>query len=183
MIKILFVCHGNICRSPMAEFIMKDIVKKQGIESKFYIESAATSTEEIWNGVGNPVYPPAREELKKHGITCEGKRARQMTAADYDRFDYIIGMDRMNLRNMLRIAGGDGESKLSLLLDYTACPGDVADPWYTGDFVRTYEDITAGLAGFLKYLREHEERKISSEAAKIQENMPKLSQIMVDIAQ
>lgn len=154
MIKVLFICHGNICRSPMAEFIMKDMVKRQKIEKEFYIESAATSTEEIWNGVGNPVYPPAKAELKKHGINCEGKRARQMTKADYERFDYIIGMDSMNKKNILRISNGDSDGKVSLLLDYTSAPRDVADPWYTGDFVKTYEDITNGINGFLEYLND-----------------------------
>ncbi len=155
MIKILFVCHGNICRSPMAEFILKNMVSIQGMTDKFYIESAATSTEEIWNGIGNPVYPPARAELKKHGISCEGKRARQMTAEDYTRFDYLIGMDSMNKRNMIRISGGDVAGKISLLLDYTAHPRDVADPWYTGEFSRTYKDIEEGLIGFLEYLRKN----------------------------
>lgn len=115
MTKILFVCHGNICRSPMAEFVMKDLVKKAGLESQFYIESAATSTEEI----GNPVYPPARRKLAEHGISCEGKTAQQLIRTDYDRFDLLVGMDRANLRNMRRICGGDHDGKLHLLMDYT----------------------------------------------------------------
>ena len=148
MIKILFVCHGNICRSPMAEFIMKDLVQKAGLEGEFHIESAATSTEEI----GNPVYPPARRKLAEHGIGCAGKTARQMGRADYERFDYLIGMDRANLRNMQRICGGDPEGKLSLMMDYTDRPGDVADPWYTGDFDATWRDVSEGCRGLLARL-------------------------------
>ena len=148
MIKILFVCHGNICRSPMAEFIMKDLVQKAGLEGEFHIESAATSTEEI----GNPVYPPARRKLAEHGIGCAGKTARQMGRADYERFDYLIGMDRANLRNMQRICGGDPEGKLSLMMDYTDRPGDVADPWYTGDFDATWRDVSEGGRGLLARL-------------------------------
>ncbi len=148
MINILFVCHGNICRSPMAEFVMKDMVARAGLESEFYIESAAVSTEEL----GNPVYPPARRELASHGIDCAGKRARQMTRADYDRFDYLICMDRSNLRRMERICGTDRHGKMSLLLDYTSRPGDVADPWYTGDFEATWQDVTEGCAGLLAEL-------------------------------
>ena len=130
MKRILFVCHGNICRSPMAEFVMKDLVRKAGREKDFYIESAATSTEEI----GNEVYPPAKRKLAEHGISCKGKTARQMTRRDYDRFDLLIGMDSANIRNMYRICGGDPEQKIHELLDFTDRPGDVADPWYTGDF-------------------------------------------------
>lgn len=107
MIRVLFVCHGNICRSPMAEFVFKDMVSKRGLADQFYIASAATSTEEIWNGIGNPVYPPAREELARHGISCKGKRAVQLTKADYDKYDYILGMDHWNLKNMLRILKAD----------------------------------------------------------------------------
>lgn len=140
MIKILFICHGNICRSPMAEFVMKDLVRKAGREKEFHIESAATSTEEL----GSPVYPPARRKLAEHGIGCAGKTARQMGRADYDRFDYLIGMDSANLRNMRRICGGDPAGKLSLLLDDTDRPGDVADPWYTGDFEATWNDVYEG---------------------------------------
>ena len=123
MISVLFVCHGNICRSPMAEFIFKDMVSKQGLSDRFYIASAATSTEEIWNGIGNPVYPPAREELAKHGIDCKGKRAVQLTKADYDKYDYILGMDYWNLKNMLRILKSDPEDKVKLLLDYSEIRG------------------------------------------------------------
>ena len=145
MIKILFVCHGNICRSPMAEFVMKDLVKKEGLEQVFEIASAATSTEEI----GNPVYPPARRKLEQHGIGCDGKRARQLRREDYGEYDWLVGMDRANLRNMQRICGGDPEGKLSLLLDYTNRPGEVADPWYTGDFDQTWEDVLEGCQGLL----------------------------------
>ncbi len=114
MIKILFVCHGNICRSPMAEFVLKDMVEKRHLENLFEIASAATSTEEIWGNVGNPVYPPARKELAKHGISCEGKRAVQVTKADYEHYDYLICMDSMNLRNLKYIIGKDVQGKVSL---------------------------------------------------------------------
>jgi len=134
----------------MAEFIMKDLVKKAGREGHFHIESAATSTEEI----GNPVYPPARRKLAEHGIDCTGKTARQLTRADYNRFDLLIGMDRANLRNMTRICGGDPDRKIRLLLDYTDCPGDVADPWYTNDFETTWRDVLAGCHGLLDACRE-----------------------------
>ena len=148
MKKILFVCHGNICRSPMAEFVMKDLVQKAGLADHFYIESAATSTEEI----GNEVYPPAKRKLAEHGISCKGKTARQMTRSDYQRFDLLIGMDDWNIRNMTRIAGGDPEGKINKLLDYTARKGDVADPWYTGDFDATWRDVTEGCRELLKSL-------------------------------
>lgn len=146
MKKILFVCHGNICRSPMAEFVMKDLVKKAGLENDYSIASAATSREEI----GNPVYPPARRKLAEHGISCTGHAARQLTRGDYDAFDLLIGMDSANLRNMHRICGGDPERKLSLLMEYTNRPGDVADPWYTGDFEATWQDVLEGCRGLLK---------------------------------
>ena len=133
MIKVLFLCHGNICRSPMAEFVMKDLVEKAGRASEFYIESAAVSAEEL----GNPVYPPARRELAHHGISCDGKTARQMTRDDYDRFDLLICMDSSNLRRMERICGGDPDGKMSRLLEHTGRFDDVADPWYTGDFSAT----------------------------------------------
>lgn len=148
MERILFVCHGNICRSPMAEFVMKDLVRKAGGDERFFIASAATSTEEI----GNPVYPPARRKLEEHGIGCAGKTARQMTAADYREYDLLIGMDSANLRNMRRICGGDPEGKIRLLMDFTDRPGDVADPWYTGDFETTWRDISAGCRGLLEWL-------------------------------
>lgn len=149
MIKILFVCHGNICRSPMAEFVMKDLVRKAGLENQFQIASAATSTEEI----GNPVYPPARRKLAEHGISCAGKTARQLTQADYDEYDLLIGMDQANLRNIRRICGGDPEGKIHLLLEYADRPGqEVADPWYTGDFEATWQDVLAGCQGLLASL-------------------------------
>ena len=146
--KILFICHGNICRSPMAEFVMKQLVKNEGLEGQFEIASAATSTEEI----GNPVYPPARRKLAEHGIGCEGKTARQMTRSDYQYYDYIIAMDRNNLRNLKRMFGEDIEHKISLLMDYTNRPNDVADPWYTGDFEATWVDVSEGCRGLLDYL-------------------------------
>ncbi len=148
MIKLLFVCHGSICRSPMAEFVMKDLVQKAGLDGGFVIDSAATSTEEI----GNPVYPPARRKLAEHGIGCAGHAARQMQRADYSRYDLLIGMDQENLYNMRRICGGDPEGKIHLLLDYTARPGSVADPWYTGDFERTWQDVLEGCRALLARL-------------------------------
>ena len=148
MIRVLFVCHGNICRSPMAEFVMKDMVKKAGLEKAFYIGSAATSTEEI----GNPVYPPARKKLAEHGISCAGKTARQLRRSDYGEYDLLIGMDQANLRNMLRICGGDPEGKLHLLMDFTDRPGEVADPWYTNDFEATWRDVEEGCRGLLDML-------------------------------
>ncbi len=148
MTKILFVCHGNICRSPMAEFVMKDIVSKAGLAAQFDIASAATSTEEI----GNPVYPPARRKLAEHGISCEGKTARQVTRRDYEKYDLLIAMDHNNLRNLRRMLGEDSENKIHLLMDYTDRPGEVADPWYTGDFEETWRDISEGCAGLLNQL-------------------------------
>ena len=150
MKKILFVCHGNICRSPMAEFIMKDLVKKAGREDEFYIESAATSTEEI----GNPVYPPAKRELARHGIGCNGKTARQMTRDDYDRFDLLIGMETWNIRNMLRITGGDAEGKIHRLLDFTTHPADIPDPWYNDRFEETWDACLDGCKALLEYCTE-----------------------------
>ena len=148
MKKILFVCHGNICRSPMAEFVMKDLVKKAGLAPQFHIESAATSREEI----GNPVYSPARRKLAEHGISCDGHAARQLTNQDYDKYDLLIGMDSANLRNMYRICGGDFAGKLHLLMDYTDHSRDVADPWYTEDFESTWQDVLAGCQGLLREL-------------------------------
>ena len=143
MTKILFVCHGNICRSPMAEFIFKDMVSKSGKENEFYIESAATSDDEIFMGKGNPVYPPAREQLLLHGINPEGKCARRLTKADYDKFDLIIGMDKMNMRNIALMLGEDKDNKIKKLLDYCG-GGDVDDPWYTGKFKEAYDCIYKG---------------------------------------
>lgn len=164
---VLFVCHGNICRSPMAEFVFKDMVAKAGLSDCFVIASAATSTEEIWNGIGNPVYPPAREEMARHGISCEGKRAVQMKRQDYEDYDYLIGMDSANIRNMKRIAGGDPAHKIYKMLEFAkdegkggkagTAAGDVADPWYTGDFGATWRDVNAGCAGLLEFLKENGE--------------------------
>ncbi|MBO6068171.1 MAG: low molecular weight phosphotyrosine protein phosphatase [Bacteroidales bacterium] len=148
MKRILFVCHGNICRSPMAEFVMKDLVAKAGLADKFYIESAAASTEEI----GNEVYPPAKRILAQHGISCKGKTARQLTAYDYDRFDLLIGMDEYNIEDMFDICGGDPEGKIRKLLDFTTRGGDVADPWYTRDFQATWRDVTEGCKCLLDYV-------------------------------
>lgn len=149
MTKILFVCHGNICRSPMAEFVMKDLVRQAGMEQAFQIASAATSTEEI----GNPVYPPACRKLAEHGISCAGKRARQLLRGDYQVYDFLIGMDQENLHHMKRICGGDPDAKMHLLMDFTRCPGEVADPWYTGDFEATWRDVLAGCQGLLQKIR------------------------------
>ena len=149
MTKILFLCHGNICRSPMAEFVMKEMVKKAGLEREFRIESAATSTEEI----GNPVYPPARRKLAEHGIDCSGKTARQLRNNDYEEFDLLIGMDRANLRSMYRICGGDFADKMHLLMDFTDRPVDVADPWSTDDFEATWRDVLAACQGLLNELK------------------------------
>ncbi|UKK50142.1 low molecular weight phosphotyrosine protein phosphatase [Prevotella sp. E13-17] len=144
--KILFVCHGNICRSPMAEFVMKKIVADAGLEESFYIESAATSTEEI----GNEVYPPAKRKLAEHGISCKGKTARQMTRQDYLRFDLLVGMDDWNIRNMKRICGDDPDEKIHRLMDFTVRPGEVADPWYTGNFEATWNDVLEGCTDLLR---------------------------------
>lgn len=149
MIKILFVCHGNICRSPMAEFVMKDLVRQAGLADNFHIESAATSREEL----GNPVYPPAQAKLAQHGIGCAGKTARQLKAQDYAVYDLLLGMDLANIINMKRICGGDPENKIRLLLDYAGRTSqEVADPWYTGDFEATWQDVLAGCRGLLESL-------------------------------
>ncbi|MBR7181285.1 MAG: low molecular weight phosphotyrosine protein phosphatase [Clostridia bacterium] len=148
MKKLLFVCHGNICRSPMAEFVMKRLVAARGLADRFLIASAATSTEEI----GNLVYPPARAELARHGISCEGKHAVQLTRADYSRYDMLIGMDSANIRNMQRLFGGDPEGKICKLLSFAGRDDDVADPWYTGNFDVTYRDVSEGCAALLDLL-------------------------------
>ena len=148
MIKVLFVCHGNICRSPMAEFVMKDLVKKAGRDGEFDIASAATSSEEL----GNPVYPQARRKLAEHGLACDGKRARQFTARDCGQYDLVIGMDSANIRALRRASGGDPEGKVRLLLSYTPHPRDVADPWYTGDFDAAWNDIYTGCQALLDSL-------------------------------
>ena len=151
MMRILFVCHGNICRSPMAEYVMKGLVKKAGLEKEFQIASAATSREEI----GNPVYPPARRKLAEHGISCGGHAARQLRNDNYEEYDLLIGMDRANLRNMYHICGGDFDEKMHLLMEYAGHPNqEVADPWYTGDFEATWRDVLAGCQGLLKVLLE-----------------------------
>lgn len=148
MIKVLFICHGNICRSPMAEFVMKNLVEKRGISSDFYIESAATSTEEI----GNPVYPPAKRKLAEHGISCDGKYARQVTKRDYQEYDYLIVMDNWNMKNLRRMLGADPEGKMFMLMSFAGSSREVADPWYTGNFDATWHDVTAGCEGLLDYL-------------------------------
>ena len=151
-LKVLFVCHGNICRSPMAEFIFKDMVEKEGLSDCFLIESAATSDEEVWRGVGNPVYPPARAELSRHGISCTGKRARVLTREDYEKYDYLIGMESVNIRNMKRILGRDPDEKICKMMSFTHGGGDIADPWYTGDFDAAWSDILEGCEGLLAEL-------------------------------
>lgn len=146
MIKIMFVCHGNICCSPMAEFIFKDMLKKCGRESEFIVASSATSIEEIWNGIGNPVYPPAKSELAKHGISCEGKIAVQLKKSDYDKYDLFLCMDSRNVTNTMRIFGSDPDHKVRKLLKNK----DVSDPWYTDKFDVAYNDIYKGCKGLLK---------------------------------
>lgn len=150
MIKVLFVCHGNICRSPMAEFVFKDMVKKQGLEKEFVIASAATSTEEIGNGV----HYGTKQKLALYNISCEGKKEVQMKNSDYDKYDYLLGMDNANIRNMIRIANYDNEHKIKRLLDYSNEPRDIADPWYTGNFDETYDDVVEGCTALLTYIKE-----------------------------
>ena len=152
MTRIMFVCHGNICRSPMAEFIFKKMVTDKGLSHDFVIRSSATSDEEIWRGIGNPVYPPAKEELARHGISCGGKTAIRLCADDYEKYDLFIGMDSANIRNMHRILAGDPDRKIRKLMDYTGRGGDVCDPWYSRRFDVAYADIYAGCAGLFKTL-------------------------------
>ena len=149
MVKILFVCHGNICRSPMAEFVMKDLVRRKGEENEFFIASAATSREELGNGV----YPPVKRILNEMGIDCSGKRARQVTKADYAEFDYIVCMDKNNMRNIKYIIESDPENKIFMLLSLTETPRDVADPWYTGDFDITKDDVLRGCNALYKHIK------------------------------
>lgn len=151
MTKILFICHGNICRSPMAEFVMRDMVNKAGLSNKFEISSAATSTEEI----GNSVYPPVKRLLADNGISCDGKTARKLTKKDYDNYDLLIGMDGANYRNINRICGGDKKNKIHLLMDFTGSPHDVADPWYTRNFDATWNDINKGCKALLDKLTQN----------------------------
>ena len=148
MTKILFVCHGNICRSPMAEFLMKELVRQAGQAEAFCIASAATSAEEL----GNPVYPPVRRKLAEHGIDCTGKTARQLTRRDYEDWDLLIGMDEENMAGMRRLFGGDPEGKLHRLLEYAGLNQDVADPWYTRDFDAAWQDVTVGCTALLNRL-------------------------------
>lgn len=160
-VKILFICHGNICRSPIGEFVLKDMVEKLGIKDQFHIESRATSTEEIWNGVGNPVYPPARDEMKRRGLgktpytDFSRKRAQQLKRSEYDEYDFLIGMDSMNMRNIERMTGHEhGDGKIWKLLEFCGSGKDVSDPWYTGRFAEVYDECVMGCEGLLEYLKE-----------------------------
>ena len=150
MIKILFICHGNICRSPMAEFVLRDMAARRGLGDRLFVASAATSTEEI----GNPVHRGTREKLREHGISTDGKRAVQLKKSDYDQYDYLLGMESWNLTNMMRILKNDPEHKVHRLLDFSDRPRDIADPWYTGNFDVTYDDIVEGCEAFLAHLEE-----------------------------
>lgn len=152
MKRIMFVCHGNICRSPMAEFILKDLLKKTGREDEFFVSSSATSSEEIYNGIGNPVYPPAERELLKHGISCKGKTAVQLKKEDYEKYDLFLCMDDRNVRNAIRIFGDDRLGKVKKLKSFMGSSEDIHDPWYTGDFSGVYDDIEKSLSGLLEVL-------------------------------
>ena len=155
MIKVLFICHGNICRSPMAEYIFKDLVKREGLSDQFQIASAATSMEEI----GNPVYPPAKRKLAEYGIRAEVHHARRMERRDYEEYDYLIAMEQFNIRNMMRILGSDPKQKVYRLLDFTDQPGDIDDPWYTDDFETAYQEILKGCKGLLRFLEKSDDKK------------------------
>lgn len=148
MVRIMFVCHGNICRSPMAEFVFKDMVSRKGLNGKFYISSSATSTEEI----GNSVHHGTRKKLSQYGISTDGKCSVQLKKSDYENFDYIIGMDSYNIRNIMRIIRQDIDKRVSRLLDFSDTPKDIADPWYTGNFDETYNDVKKGCEALLKYI-------------------------------
>ena len=150
MIKVLFLCHGNICRSPMGMFILRNLVKERGLQDQFVIDSAATSYEEI----GNPIYPPAKRKLAEKGIRAEGHHARRMERSDYQKYDYLIGMEQYNIRNMMRILGADPDNKVSRLLDHAKRPRDIDDPWYTGDFETAYRDILEGCEALLDEIME-----------------------------
>ena len=151
MIRIMFVCHGNICRSPLAELVLKDMLKKRGMEDKAQVCSRATSTEEL----GNPVYPPARAELAKHGISSDGKYSIQLRASDYNEQDLLIGMDSANIRNMHRILGGDPDGKIIKFMTFAGEDRDVADPWFTGSFDVTYRDVISGCSKIIEYIKEN----------------------------
>ncbi len=148
-LRIMFVCHGNICRSPMAEFIFKRMLEEEGLSEEILVSSSATSNEEILGNIGNPIYPPAREELRKHGISCEGKRARRLCAEDAAHYDLFVGMDSANIRNMHRILGEKAHARIKKLMDYTSRGGDVADPWYSDRFDIAYRDIYDGCRGLM----------------------------------
>lgn len=148
MTRVMFICHGNICRSTMAEFVFRDMVEKLGMGDKFTVSSSATSREEI----GSPVYPGTKKILNSLNISCEGKYAVQLTKSDYDKYDYLLCMDDMNIRNALKIIGSDKDNKLKRLLDFTDKPRNIADPWYTGDFEKTFEDVLEGCQALLKHI-------------------------------
>ena len=149
-IKVMFVCHGNICRSPMAEFIFKNIIEKEGISNRFEVASSAVSFEEI----GNPVYPPAKTELARHGISCAGKYAVHFEYEDYLANDYILVMDQSNMRNILRITKGENDGRIKLLMSYTGREASVSDPWYSGDFTTAYNDILSGCTALLNHIKQ-----------------------------